>query len=145
MPLIPQEPFRQLDSFRNQLDRWLHDLPGTLGFGNDISTARIDVYETDTEVVAHCEIPGLTKQEDVQIRVDDMQLTIQGVMLRHEEIREETLHRKERFVGRFQRSVSLPVRVKAEGTTASYRNGVLEVRMPKETAEASRRIDVRFQ
>jgi HSP20 family protein len=66
-------------------------------------------------------------------------------MLRHEEIREETLHRKERFVGRFQRSVSLPVRVKAEGTTASYRNGVLEVRMPKETAEASRRIDVRFQ
>lgn len=144
MPLIPQEPFRQLDTFRSHLDRWFQDLPSTLGFGTDISTARIDVFETDKEVVAHCEIPGLEKQEDVQIRVDDMQLTIQGIVQRHQDIKEETLHRRERFVGRFQRSVSLPSRVKAEGTTASYRNGVLEVRMPKETADTARRIDVQF-
>ncbi|MFC0214233.1 Hsp20/alpha crystallin family protein [Paenibacillus chartarius] len=144
MALIPQDPLRPIDQVRSYVDRWFQELPAAFGFGPDYGIARIDVFQTDNEVVAHCDIPGLENKEDVHIRIDDTQLTIQGIVKRHGDIQEADMHRSERFVGRFQRSVSLPVRVKAEGASASYRNGVLEVRMPKETVDAARRIDVDF-
>lgn len=54
------------------------------------------------------------------------------------------MYRKERYVGRFQRSIQLPSAVSQEGVKASYKNGVLEVRMPKLSEEHKRRIDVDF-
>jgi HSP20 family protein len=144
MPLVPFEPFRNLDHWRSHLDKFFNDLPSAFGFQAEFGTARVDVYENDNEVIAHCEIPGLESKEDVHIHVDDNVLTIHGVINRHHEIKEEQMHRRERFTGRFQRTVTLPARVQAEGTTASYKNGILEVRMPKVKGESQKRIDVQF-
>ena len=145
MALIPYEPFRQLDQWRREMDRWFQEFPfrGILT-GGEWGPHRIDVYETDREVVALCDLPGLQNKDDVSIEVDGQTLTISGTINRSEEVRDERMHRRERFYGRFHRTVSLPVAVQEEGVTASYRNGVLEIRMPKAEQRGKRRVDIQF-
>lgn len=141
MALVPYDPFRQLDQWRRDLDKYFNF---GLGINKEWSNPRMDIHETENEVVAACEIPGLTSKEDVNIDIDGDMLAISGTVNRSHEVKEEQMHRQERFTGRFQRTVALPARVHAEGTTASYRNGILEVRMPKQKNEAKKRIDVQF-
>lgn len=142
MPLIPYDPFRHIEQWRRDLDKFINT---GFGFQSEFGgLPRVDVHETDQEVIAACEIPGLEKKEDVHLHVEENSLTIQGTIMRSGEIKEEQMHRQERFVGRFQRVIPLPARVKAEGTKATYRNGILEVRMPKAGADEKRRIDVEF-
>lgn len=138
MPLIPYEPFRPLEDTGRFLERffstpWFSDGP------------RIDIFETDEEIVAHCEIPGLERKEDISIDIRDNILDIRGSIKRGREIKEENMHRRERFTGSFHRAVTLPGPVVAEGAKASYRNGVLEVTMPKAEPGARRRqIEIDF-
>ncbi|WP_055106995.1 Hsp20/alpha crystallin family protein [Paenibacillus ihumii] len=146
MPLIPYDPFHQLSNMRRDIDRFFSE---ELPFLKSETAARfgqlnIDIYETDREVVAACDIPGLEKKEDVNISIDNNVLTIGGTVNKVHEVKEEQIHRQERFVGRFQRSVSLPAAVSAEGVTATYKNGVLEIRMPKASGDNKKRIDVQF-
>ncbi len=142
MSLIPYEPFRNLENWRKDIDRFFNEFPAGFRAGGHFPS--MDVYETEKEVVAACEIPGLEKKEDIRIDVDGDRLDIGGVFQNAKEAREELMHRKERFTGRFQRSVTLPARVKSEGITASYKNGILEIRMPKAEAGQRNQIDVQF-
>lgn len=145
MSLIPYDPMRHLQNMRRELDRFFAtDFPVFKGFGQNWGAPSIDIYETENEVVATCDIPGLEKKEDVSIDIENNVLSIAGVINRLNEVREEHMHRQERFVGRFQRSVTLPSRVSAEGVKATYRNGVLEIHMPKVTTDNKKRIDVEF-
>jgi HSP20 family protein len=114
--------------------------PGSQNFGN----LSVDVYETESEVVATCDIPGLEKKEDVNIDIDNNILSISGSVNRVNEVKEENMHRQERFVGRFKRSIALPSNVSSEGVKATYKNGVLEVRMQKLQGDTKKRIDVQF-
>jgi len=147
MGLIPYEPFRHLENMRRELDRFFtNDLsPFKLGFSQGMGHINVDLYETENEIVASCDIPGLEKKEDVSIDVDNNALSISGSLNRVNEVKEEHMHRQERYIGRFQRTIALPSPVSSEGVTASYKNGVLEVRMPKQKGESKRRIDVQFQ
>lgn len=148
MALVPYEPFRHLDSLRREWDRFFtQDFPlfpsgGSSQWG--MGRLDVDVYETANEVVATCDIPGLEKKEDVNIDVDRDRLTISGTLNRAQEVKEESMHRKERFIGRFQRSIGLPAPVSSDGITASYKNGVMEIRMPKLQGDTKKRIDVQF-
>jgi HSP20 family protein len=134
MTLIPYEPFRQLDNLRRELDRFftIGSPTGWTAFDNqNFGISSIDVYETDNEVVAICDIPGLKKKEDIKINVDNNVLSISGSVDMFNEIKGNQMYRQERFIGRFQRSVTLPSPVSADGIRVSYKNGVLEVHMPK--------------
>lgn len=145
MSLIPYEPFRLLENMRKDLDRFFETgIPLAGNLENRFGMPRIDIHETDGEVIATCDIPGLEKKEDVQIDVDNNILTISGSVNRTNEIKNEQMHRQERFFGRFQRSVALPARVSEEGVKASYKNGVLEIHFPKIQPSSKKRIDVDF-
>lgn len=145
MSLIPYEPFRLLENMRKDLDRFFQTgFPTVESFDSRFGIPRVDIQETDTEVIARCDIPGLEKKEDVHIDVDNNILTISGSVNRTNEMKNEQMHRQERFVGRFQRSVGLPTRVSEEGVKASYKNGVLEVHLPKLHSNTKKRIDVEF-
>lgn len=146
MSLIPYEPFRHLENMRRELDRFLSsDFPALkTGLGQNFGTPSIDIHETQNEVVATCDIPGLEKKEDVNIDIENNMLTISGTVNRVNEVKEENMHRQERFVGRFQRAVALPTRVNSEGVKATYKNGVLEIRMPKMQGGNKKRIDIDF-
>jgi HSP20 family protein len=144
VPLIPYDPIRQIDALRRNVDRFFDDWPFAGRFLESAGYGRIDLYETEHELVAQCEVPGLESKEDVEISVDQQTLTISGRLKSSEQVKEEQYHRRERFIGKFTRSVSLPVPVASEGISASYRNGILEIHMPKMKGDQRRRIDVQF-
>lgn len=144
MALIPYDPFRSMDMMRSEMERVFAPFYGGTRHDWDIGP-RVDVYETENEVVALCEIPGVEKKDDIHIDVRDNVLSISGIINRTSEVKDENrYHRTERFYGRFQRNVTLPARVNTEGAKATYRNGVLEVRMAKEAHGRHKSIDVDF-
>jgi HSP20 family protein len=97
----------------------------------------VDVYDEKDDVVIKAEIPGLSK-EDLSVQVTDSTLTIKGEKKREEEVKEDNYYRCERSFGSFTRAVALPCDVKADQVKASFKNGVLDVRMPK-TEEAKKK------
>jgi len=104
----------------------------------------LDLYEEKDEVVVKAEMPGLTK-EDVEITLSDSTLTLKGEKKKEEEVKEKDYYRCEREYGSFLRTVQLPAEVKADGAKAVFKNGVLEVRLPKSTEAKKKEVHVRVQ
>src|SRR5262245_8137784 len=113
-------------------ERWWPAETGTM-----IRMPAVDVYEEKDDVVIKAEIPGLSK-EDINVQVTDSTLMIKGEKKRDEEIKEDDYYRCERTFGSFTRAVALPSDVKADQVKASFKNGVLEVRLPR-TEEAKKK------
>ena len=148
MSYLPDDPFKRLANARKDFDRMFAAFPFDMSFfdnmlGN-LGNMKVNVHETDTEVVATCDIPGLEKKEDIQIDVAHNVLSISGFMNKATEVTGENMFRQERYAGNFHRSISLPSPVSRNGVKATYRNGVLEVRMPKTTQIIDHTIDVEF-
>jgi HSP20 family protein len=144
MSITPYEPMRQMDNWRRSFDRFFDDLPFASRMNDWQTSHRVDVIERENEIVASCEIPGLESKNDVHIEVDQNMLTLTGALQRAEESKEEHVHRRERYAGKFQRTIALPTSIQAEMVTATYKNGVLEIRLPKLKSESRRKIDVQF-
>ncbi|NWL86784.1 MULTISPECIES: Hsp20/alpha crystallin family protein [unclassified Paenibacillus] len=145
MPLVPYEPFRHLDNIRREMDQFFtHDFPSMKGMPQHFGQMNVDVYENDDEVIAACDIPGLEQKEDVTIEVDRNVLSISGSVNKTNEVKEEHMHRRERYSGRFHRLVTLPANVTPEHVKATYKNGVLEVRMRKIDGDHRKKVDVEF-
>src|SRR5262245_43263731 len=90
----------------------------------------IDVYETRDQLVIAVELPGV-REKDIHLSMAGDVLSLRGQRGIAAELREENYHRIERWSGTFERHVQLPIPVQAEKIRASYRDGVLEVRLPK--------------
>ena len=148
MSLLPNDPFKQLANIRKDFDRMFAAFPFDMNFFDNMlsnfGNMNVDVYETDTEVVATCDIPGLEKKEDIQINVTHNMLSISGFTNKATEVTGENIFRQERYAGRFHRAISLPSPVSQNGVKATYRNGVLEVRMPKTMQIIEHKIDMEF-
>lgn len=144
MALTPYDPFRQLANVRKDLDHFFTDLPSLFNQDHQLGSIRVDVHETESEVIATCDLPGLESKEDVHIDISQNTLNISGIINKTREMKEEHFHRQERYTGRFQRSISLPTSVSRDGVKASYRNGVLKVRMPKVENGDMKKINVEF-
>ena len=89
----------------------------------------VDVAETQEKILVRAEVPGL-KQEDIQIEFENGLLTIRGER-KLEKSEGMTWHRVERVYGNFSRSFTLPRTVDPERIAASYREGILEIDVPK--------------
>ncbi|MGB4376028.1 MAG: Hsp20/alpha crystallin family protein [bacterium] len=128
--LVPWHPMQELDRLRQEMNR-LFDWSPAWSRGM-VSTWQpsLDIYQTDTEVVAMVEIPGVNP-EDVDVTVTKNMLSVKGNLKQSDEVKEEGYFRSERRYGAFQRVVPLPAEVKSTETKASFKNGVLEIRMPK--------------
>ena len=94
----------------------------------------VDVYEKDGNVVVKAELPGM-KKEDIDITLDQGDLVIRGERKAESEVKEQDYYRLERCYGSFYRRIPLPFEVKPDQITASYTDGVLEVRIPKPPQE----------
>jgi HSP20 family protein len=114
-------------------DRFLHQLmPRSLSdfFKNGNFGPSIDLRETDTEIILNADIPGV-KPEDLDITVDENVVVLKGESQRDEARDEKGYHLTERRYGSFYRTIPLPMEVTSEKATARYKNGVLELRIPK--------------
>jgi HSP20 family protein len=144
MELVPYDPFKHLPYMRRDFDRFFSGSPISFEHAGHLGGIRVDVHETDHEVIATCDLPGLERKEDVDLDIENNQLHISGRINRAHEVKEENMHRRERHVGRFHRTITLPCRVSHEGVSATYKNGVLEVKMPKLIKDDKKKIDVQF-
>jgi len=104
----------------------------------NLEAPALDVYEDKQDLIVKVEIPGLSK-DDIDLTIEGNTLTIKGEKKKEHEIKEEDYYRSERVFGSFSRSIELPADVKTDKVNASFKDGVLEVRLPK-TEEAKKNI-----
>jgi HSP20 family protein len=144
MALARWEPFRELAALQNEMGRWMGQLSGGLTPGNGQSSTwlpSVDVWETEDELVLSFDLPGIA-EEDIAVELEDNVLTVSGERQRTSEHSSERFYRFERRYGTFSRSVTLPPGVKEEAINADYRDGVLEIRVPKPEEQKPKRIKV---
>lgn len=132
MSLIRWDPLDDLASLRESTDRLFEELFARRPrlFAPTIWQPAVEIYETMGEVVLRAELPGIDPK-DVDITTTDETLTIKGETQSEQEEKGSDYFRRELRYGRFLRTVRLPAEVEAEKAKASYRNGILEVRIPK--------------
>ena len=100
----------------------------------------LDLHQSTDNIVAVVELPGMRK-EDIEISLHDGTLTIAGE--RKSETANDEAERSERYVGKFRRSITLPARVDANKVSATYRDGILTVTLPKAEEAKPKQIQVR--
>lgn len=136
-------PFEQLTQLRNEMNR-LFESPLNGSFGNQLFNTwapAIDLYQDRDHLVVRAEVPGM-KKEEIEVSLHDGALTISGERKAEDKREEGDNYRSERFYGRFQRSVALPVAVKPDDVKASYKDGILTVTLPKAEEARPRQISV---
>lgn len=107
------------------------------------STPAVDLFEDKDNVVVKAEMPGLEKK-DVEVKLTDSRLTIRGEKKKEEEVKEEDYSYSERSYGAFARVLQLPCQVKGDKVKASFKNGVLEVKLPKSEEAKDRSVNVKI-
>ena len=144
MALVRWEPFRELAALQNEMSRWMGTLGEQTGPGNGGSSTwlpAVDVWETEKELVLSFDLPGIP-EDGIAVELDDNVLTVSGERERTKEHSSERFYRFERRYGRFSRSVTLPSGVKEDDISADYKDGVLEIRVPKPEEPKPRRIEI---
>ena len=101
----------------------------------------VDIFERDDNLIIRAELPGV-EQQAIEINVENNTLVLRGERKRDGELEDENAYRLERVFGVFTRSFTLPKTVAPDGIAASYKNGVLEIRLPKAEQAKSRKIAV---
>jgi len=142
--IVRWEPLRELSSLQQEMNRLFNtvfDAPATAANGVRRWMPAMDLVETDEHFVLRADLPGLT-QDDVKIELEDQVLTVSGERKAEHEENREGFYRVERSFGNFSRSLTLPKGVEADAVSASFDNGVLEVRIPKPKEAKPRRIEI---
>jgi HSP20 family protein len=143
--LVRWEPFRELAALQNDMGRLMSTFLGQ-GQVNGENGERswmpaVDVWETDNELVYAFDLPGISEDE-ISVEYDDGALTVRGTRERTEQTEDDRFYRYERRFGSFSRTVGLPQGVEEDAISADYRNGVLEIHVPKPEAPKPRRIQI---
>ena len=136
MKLVRWDPLQELLAVSNRLNRTIND-PFTQRTEDSFGAwaPPVDIFERQDQLVIRAEGPGIQK-DDMDVRIENGVLTLHGERKEEKEVKDVHAHLMERVYGSFTRSFSLPTTVDATKVTAVYRDGVLEVTVPKiETAK----------
>jgi HSP20 family protein len=142
---IPRRNGPQPVALDTQLDRLFENFLGAAPLRSEWSalTPAVDVEETPDAYVFRADLPGLTAK-DVKVTVHNDTLTLRGERKREEKKADGSLQRVERAYGAFERSFALGLPVRADQVKASYKDGVLEVHVPKADEARPRDIEVQI-
>ena len=134
MALVYRDPFEQLQT---ELDRMVN-----AAFGTPTGLyPLVNVFDGGEAFVVKAEVPGVDPKT-VEINVEDDTLTLRGERSFTDPSRDAAYHRRERGQGQFRRVVRLPGRLSSEEAKATYRDGVLTVRIPKAKETRPRRVQI---
>ncbi|MBI5419528.1 MAG: Hsp20/alpha crystallin family protein [Deltaproteobacteria bacterium] len=140
------DPLRDLSSIQEKMNQLFEDTFSRTrgrdqGLGTGMWTPAVDIYETDEAVVVKAELPGVDRDQ-IGVEVKDGILTLHGERKFEKEVQEENYHRIERAYGAFNRSFSLPAIVAQEKISAKFKDGVLEVQLPKREIAKPRQVKI---
>jgi len=134
MAIVRWEPFRDLLSSQKGFDRLFREAFSPFFRESELSTRTwapaVDIYEDENKLVLKADLPGVDPK-DVEIKVEDGMLYLNGERKFEKEVKEENYHRVERSYGAFSRSFALPTSINSENIAAEYKDGQLILTMPK--------------
>ena len=104
----------------------------------------VDIFESNGDVVLKAELPGI-KKEDIDITLSDGSITISGEKKQESEIKKKDYYKWESSYGSFCRSFALPAEIQPGKAKSTYKDGILEVRMPKTEAAKGSEVKVKIQ
>lgn len=140
------DPFRELATMQDRMNRVFGELynrrteDDLLARGAWVPS--VDIFENDQhELVIKAELPDV-KREDIDLRIENNMLTLRGEKKMDNEVKDEQYHRIERVYGTFSRSFALPPTVDSAHVSADYKNGVLEIRLPRREEAKPKQIQV---
>ena len=137
--LIPWRSRGEVDRFRSEIDRMFDDFftwsPFSRSYGVEEWMPAVDMSETAKEIIVNAEVPG--------IDANNIDITIKGERKQDQEEKGENYHRIERRYGSFSRSLELPADVNGDKVTATYKDGVLKVNLPKAKEQSVKKIEVK--
>lgn len=148
-PVEPQRfraPFEEMERFFEEAFRrpffapsWMPriKLPEMMG---EVSPS-VDIFEDGNDVVVKAEVPGMRK-DDIDVNLTQDTITISGQKAAEEKVERKDFYRLERTFGSFTRKLRLPADIQTEKARASFKDGVLEVRIPKSPTAKARKIAI---
>jgi len=146
--VVKWDPLRDLLSIQDRMNRLFEQTLSRSraeeGIAASTWSPAVDIYETPETIVMKAELPGLSR-EDIEIQIRDNALTLRGERRFAKDAQQENYLRIERAYGAFQRSFTLPATIQQDKIRAVFRDGVLELTLPKaeETKPKKIAIEVR--
>ena len=145
MAVVKWDPFRDLISIQDRMNRLFEQTlsrsRGEEGITAATWTPAVDIYETADTIVMKAELPGLTR-EDIDIQIEDNTLILRGERRFAKDVQQENYLRIERAYGSFHRTFTLPATIQQEEIRAVFRDGVLELILPKTEGAKPKRISI---
>ena len=105
-------------------------------------TPAVDILEKGDDLVIRAEVPGI-ERDAIEVKLEDNTLILSGERVRETEADDTRAYRRERVYGSFVRSFRLPKTVDATRISATYKNGILEITIPKAEEAKPRKIDIK--
>jgi HSP20 family protein len=149
--VAPWRPFMDLARWDRDMERMMGDFFGRRPWwperwfrteGVELTAPVVDLYEEKDDIVVKAELPGIDK-DNIEVNLADHTLTIKGEKKKEEEIKEENYYRSERSYGSFVRTLELPKDVHTDKVKATFKNGILEVRLPKTEEAKAKEVKVK--
>jgi HSP20 family protein len=149
MALVKWDPFRDAAELQNRINRMFDE-----SFGRSRETdiemnvrawrPAVDIYDAENGIVVAVELPGVSK-ESVSVEVKDDVLTLKGERLADPAISEDSYYRRERLFGPFKRSFTLHQNVKPDQIKATFKDGILQIEIPRPMQEQPKQITVNVE
>jgi len=149
MTIVKWDPFRNVAALQDRINRIFDEsFSRSADVDDHISMSAwkpsVDIYETDEAIILKAELPGI-KKEDVSVEIKDNVLTLRGERVEDKEIKEGSYFRKERCFGTFSRAFNLQHRVQPDKIKAKFKDGILEIEIPKPEEEKPKQITVNVE
>jgi len=146
MTIVKWDPFRNVAALQERINRMFDDAFTLSGRpAGEVSmcdwSPPVDIHESPEGLVITVDLPGVRK-EDVSVEIKDNLLTLRGMRMTDTDVPPEQYLRRERCAGAFHRAFNLQFPVKPDAIRAGFKNGVLEIFIPKPEEEKTRQIKV---
>jgi HSP20 family protein len=144
--LVRWDPFREVAALQNEVSRMMNGLfeGGGRQQQQQSWVPTVDAWETPSELVYAFDLPGIP-QDQISVEFEEGAVTVSATRERSDEVSDERYHRLERRYGTFSRTVGVPQGVSEEAITASYKDGVLELHIPKPEQPKPKKIEIGFE
>ena len=148
MKLVKLRPYGAAALLQDRINGMFHDAFPHLIADEDftISTWKpvVDIFDKAGSIIIHAELPGITK-DDVSIEIKENVLTLKGERVEVKQVSEDKYFRKERSFGSFYRAFTLPSTINPENIKATFKDGVLEIEIPKPKEEKPKNVKIKIE
>jgi len=150
MSIVKWSPYRELETMRMNMDKLFggffkttpgRDWPLWPRLKPEIVVPNVDMFDKKDKIVVKAELPGMTK-DHIDLTINEGSLTLKGEVKNEEEVKEEDYYSRERSYGSFIRTITLPAAVDEAKAKAKFKDGILEIILPKKEEAKAKEIKV---